>query len=100
MINSVYTSAQLKDLLSPIFADNGVKRAVLFGSYGKGEATPSSDIDLFVDSGLSGLDFFGLLEEVVTAVGKDVDLIDAVEVQENSRIGSEIMSTGVVIYEQ
>ena len=39
-------------------------------------ATEKSDIDIFVDSGLKGISFFGLLEDVVNATGKDIDLIN------------------------
>ena len=61
-MDKVYTIPELKTILSPVFAEHGVKRAVLFGSYAKGVATPLSDVDLVVDSGLRGLAFFGLLE--------------------------------------
>lgn len=43
---------ELKSLLLPVFQSYGIKKAVLFGSYSKGLATPRSDVDLLVDSGL------------------------------------------------
>jgi predicted nucleotidyltransferase len=87
-------------MLTPVFLRNGVRKAVLFGSYGKGVASPKSDIDLFVDSGLRGLDFFGLLDDVVEAVDKRVDLIDVDEVTAGSRIEQEIAATGILLYEK
>ena len=66
----------------------------------KGVVTLSSDIDLMVDSGLRGLAFFGLLEDVTQTLACDVDLIDASQIVPKSRIDQEIEDTGIVIYEQ
>lgn len=37
-----------------------------------------------VDSGLRGLSFFGLLEDVVTSLGKNVDLLDVSQLTSDS----------------
>ena len=75
-MNQIYTLPEIQSLLAPVFARHGVRRAVLFGSYAKGSATERSDVDILVDSGLRGLAFYGLLENVVSALGLPVDLID------------------------
>ena len=72
----------------------------LYGSYAKGTAHPASDVDLWVDSGLRGLYFFGLLEDVCRCVQCEVDLIDRADVIPGSAVDREIHNTGVVIYEQ
>ena len=100
MRNTIYTVEQLKNLLTPIFVRNDIRKAVLFGSYGKGVASPKSDIDLFVDSGLRGFAYYGLLDDIVSAVDKKVDLIDVTEVIQGSRIEKEIDGSGVLIYEK
>ncbi len=99
-MDKVYTIPELKTILSPAFAEYGVKRAVLFGSYAKGVATPLSDVDLVVDSGLRGLAFFGLLESVATALDTPVDLIDVSQIERGSRIDREVAQSGVKIFEQ
>ena len=99
-MDKVYTIPELKTILSPTFAEYGVKRAVLFGSYAKGGATPLSDVDLVVDSGLRGLAFFGLLESVATALDTPVDLIDVSQIERGSRIDREVAQSGVKIFEQ
>ena len=99
-MDKVYTTPELKTILSPVFAEHGVKRAVLFGSYAKGVATPRSDVDLVVDSGLRGLAFFGLLESVATALDTPVDLIDVPQIERGSRIDKEVAQSGVKIFEQ
>jgi len=97
-VNKVYSIPELQNILSPIFQQNGVKRAILFGSYAKGFATPKSDIDLLVDSGLRGLAFFGLLEYVSTAIDAPIDLLDISQIEKNSRIDLEIRESWVAIY--
>ena len=40
----VYTMQELREKIAPIAKKHGVKRVSVFGSYGRGEATPQSDI--------------------------------------------------------
>lgn len=96
----VYSVREIENILHPIFAGYGVRRAVLFGSYAKGQATLRSDVDILVDSGLRGLAFFGLLEGVASTLSVPVDLIDVSQVEKGSQIEMEIEQTGVPIYEQ
>lgn len=99
-MQNAYTIEQLKTRLTPVFRRNNVRKATLFGSYSRGEATQCSDVDLLVDSGLHGMSFFGLLEDVCQSLECEVDLIDTADVIADSRIDREIRETGVVIYEQ
>ena len=99
-MSDVYTIPQLRDILSPIFGKYDIRKAVLFGSYGKGIASPQSDVDLLVDSGLRGLRFVGFLGDIQNAVGKDVDLFDVTHIIPDSLIDHEIQQTGVVLYEK
>ena len=99
-MDKVYSLPQLKDALFPLFLDYDIRKAVLFGSYGKGTATGKSDVDLLVDSSLRGLRFIGFLDEVQRALGKDVDLFDVSHIQADSPIDQEIRRTGVTIYEK
>lgn len=97
---AIYTVPQLQQLLTPVLAENGIKKAVLFGSYGKGVATEKSDVDLLVDSDLRGLRFVGLLEQVQRLLGKEVDLFDVRHIEAGSLIDQEIQATGVTVYEK
>lgn len=99
-MSGVYTVPQLKEVLRPVFNAYGIRKAVLFGSYGKGTATAKSDVDLLVDSGLRGLRFVGFMDDVRQAVGKDVDLFDVTHIEADSRIDREIRETGVTVYEK
>ena len=95
---SIYDIAEIKRRLEPVFRSNGVRSAVLFGSYAKGEAAANSDIDIMVDSGLRGLDFVGLIEYVREALQKNVDVIDIRYVDRDSSIEKEVNNTGIFIY--
>ena len=99
-MQSAYTVAQLRERLIPVFRRNNVRKAVLFGSYSKGLAHSGSDVDILVDSGLPGLSFFGLLEDVCQSLDCPVDLIDTQDIIPGSAIEREIHKTGMVIYEQ
>ena len=68
--------------------------AILFGSYGKRNASKKSDVDLLVDSGLHGLKFIGLGEEIRAALDKEVDLFDVSHIEPASRIEKEIGRNG------
>lgn len=100
MINRVYSIPEIKDLLMPVFYQYQINKAILFGSYSKNTATEKSDVDLFVDSGLKGLQFVGLSEDIRQALDKEVDVFDVTHIEPASLIDNEIKSTGVVLYEK
>lgn len=99
-MDAEYSVQELKAALDPVFQAYGVRSAVLFGSYAKGCADRSSDVDILVDSGLRGLRFFGLLESVSSALRVPVDLLDVTQIEPDSRIDLEIQNSGVRIYGQ
>ena len=92
----------IREKTVPIFENYPINKAILFGSYAKGNATTSSDIDLYIDTNgkLRGLDFVGLLEILVNTLEKDIDLIDRSHIEEDSLIMQEIENGGMVIYEK
>ena len=97
-----YTIDEIKTCLFPVFNSAPVDRAILFGSYAKGIATHSSDIDILIDSNgkIKGIDFFGILDDVSEALDAQVELIEASQVIDGSRTQREIVETGVLIYER
>jgi predicted nucleotidyltransferase len=100
MSDIVYSISNIQSLLNPVFKEYNIKKAILFGSYAKGLAAKNSDVDLLVDSGLKGLAFYGLLEDVVTALDKNVDLLDTSQIVPDSLVDREISKSGVLIYGQ
>lgn len=100
MSDNIYSISNIQSILNPVFQSYHIKKAILFGSYAKGQASQKSDVDILVDSGLKGLAFFGLLEDVVTALDKNVDLLDTSQVLPDSLVDQEIKKCGVLIYGQ
>jgi len=88
--------------LEPVFAQNGVVKAILFGSYAKGEATENSDIDLVIETEayIKGWDFFAIAGYSEEALGKSVGLFGAEEIIPNGRLENEVLATGRLIYEK
>lgn len=102
MSEKVYTIEEIKSILQNILKNFEVKKAILFGSYAKNTPTPKSDIDLVIDSEgkLLNIYFYGLLEDLVQALQKNIDLFEISEIQRNSKIYNDIQNEGVVIYEK
>ena len=94
----VYSIQELKNLLKSVFDKYRVKSAILFGSVAKNSATDKSDVDILVNSGLKGISFYGLLEDIVEKLKTRVDLIDTSQIEPKSKIEQEIKNTGILIY--
>jgi predicted nucleotidyltransferase len=97
-----YTTNEIKEKLLPIFKMIPVEKAILFGSYAKGNSTRTSDVDILIDSNgkIRGIDFFGVLEDITEALSVQVDLIEASQIINGSRVQREIAETVIVIYER
>ena len=102
MSEKIYTIEELKDIVQATLKNFAVKKAILFGSYAKKLATSTSDIDIVIDSEgqLLNINFYGLLEELVQRLQKNVDLFEITEIQKGSRIYNDIQKEGVVVYEK
>ena len=96
--NKVLTIKQIKDRIRPIMTKYNIKEVYLFGSYAKGLAKESSDVDLYISSSLTGLRFVGLIERLRQALHKKVDLIRSSELENNIELVNEILKDGVKIY--
>ena len=80
----VYTLVELKNLILPLVERYGMQSVSVFGSYARGEATPTSDIDVLlygVDS-FRPLNVFGVAEELHEASGKRVDVYEISELDD------------------
>ena len=101
-MSQVYTANELKEKLEPIFKNAPIEKAILFGSYAKGLQTPSSDVDIVIDSNgkLLNINFYGVLEDITECLDKQIDLIEISEMRENSSIYSIVEQEGVILYER
>lgn len=81
-----------------IFAKYDVKFCYLFGSYAKGGAKPKSDVDLLISTNVTGLKFYGLVEEIRTTLHKKVDILNIDQLKDNLELTQEILKDGIKIY--
>jgi len=93
---------EIKTKLLPVFQNAPVYRAVLFGSYVKGNPTDESDIDIVIDSKgeLLNLAFYGLLEDITTRLGKRIDLFEISEIKNNIVMQSIVEQEGIILYDR
>ena len=92
----------IKQNLYPVFEQEPVYRAILFGSFAKGTATDGSDIDIVIDSRgkLIGLGFYRVLEKAVCAINMDIDMLEISQILPGSPILEAINREGIVIYDR
>lgn len=85
-------------MIVPILTRHRIKRAGIFGSVAKGNATSQSDIDILVELGseISLLDFVGIKYELEDHLGRKVDLVEYQAIK--PRLKNRIMSEEIRIY--
>lgn len=73
----VLTIKQIKDRILPILSKHNIHEVYLFGSYARGEAKNSSDVDIYCETGdiKTFIDQGFLEDELVDALGKEVDIV-------------------------
>ena len=69
----------------------------MFGSYSRGEARENSDIDLLIDTDITGLQFFELVEEIRTSLHKKIDLLRLKDLSSDNPIILKILKEGIRI---
>lgn len=97
----ILTIDQIKSIVGNLFDtryQGKIDFCYLFGSYAKGLATDESDVDLYIFSSLTGLDFVGCIEDLRQALHKKVDLIRSSELKNNIDLMNEILKGGIKIY--
>lgn len=97
--HGILTINEIKEICNEVFEKYEIEFCYLFGSYAKGKETELSDIDLFISAPtVTGLDFFGLIEELRENLHKKVDLIDIRSLKEGNELFKEIFKDGIKIY--
>lgn len=90
----------IKNAVTPIAKQYGLKRIYLFGSYAKGTANENSDIDLLIEKGksLSLLMLSGFRQDVEETLKLSVDVVTTSGIEEAFQ--NEIKGTEVLLYEE
>ena len=96
----LYTIPELKTIVAPVARKHGVRRVTVFGSYGRGEATERSDVDLCIDKGSlrSLLQLIAFQQDIEEALKTPVDVVT--NDSSDQRCLDGIRKDEVILYEQ
>ena len=91
---------QIKKIVINVLEEysSDVSFCYLFGSYAKGYAKENSDIDLCIDTTLTGLKFLGLVEELQESLKKRIDVLRFKDLSDNMLLINEIMKDGIKLW--
>ena len=92
---------EIKSYITPVVEKYPVEKVILFGSYARGDAKETSDVDLVVESGgkMWNRKIFALGGDLLEALPVRVDVYDILEIANPSNMYENIRKDGVVIYD-
>ena len=96
--HGILSTEQIKNICGTVFDFADVEYCYLFGSYAKGNATASSDIDLLVSTPVTGMKFYDLTEALRESLQKKVDVLSKEQLNNNPVLMNEILKDGIKIY--
>lgn len=96
--HGILTVQKIKDICRDVFSDFDVEYCYLFGSYAKGKATETSDVDLLVATSVTGIMFYDLVEALRESLRKNVDVLNREQLKDNPELINEILKDGIKIY--
>ena len=96
--HGVLSIQKIKDVCKNVFTNCDVAYCYLFGSYAKGKATETSDVDLLISTTVSGMQFYDLVEELREKLHKKVDLLNFEQLADNLELVNEVLKDGIKIY--
>lgn len=97
-MEKVDTVSGIKKKVLPILRRHAVKKAAIFGSFARGEATPSSDVDFLIEYKTKNKSLFDLVDlksELEDILERKVDIITYRSIY--WRLRKQILSEQVVI---
>ena len=104
VVSVIYTQDQIRQMIAPIAEKYHLKAVFLFGSYARGDANESSDVDLLVDTtgtSLKSLLSLGALYcDLEAALGKPIDLVTVSTLEQKAQMPSEAQVRETVIRER
>ena len=95
------TIEAIKSYITPIAKKYPIDSIILYGSYARGDASDTSDIDLIVESGgrLHNRKIFALGGELLSVLPVRVDVYDILEIANPSAMYDNIQREGVTVYD-
>lgn len=96
--HGILPKEEIVKICKSILPEYDVKYCYLFGSYAKGIASDSSDVDLLISTGITGLKYYELVERLRADLHKKVDLLDIKQLLNNEDLLNEVLKEGIRIY--
>lgn len=96
--HGILSIQRIRDVCREVFSAFSVEYCYLFGSYAKGRANESSDVDLLIATSASGIRFYDLAEALREGLKKKVDLLNLAQLADNAELVNEILRDGIKIY--
>ena len=90
---------RIRECIAPICKKYPIRKAYLFGSYARGNATEKSDVDLRIEGDIKS--FFmlgGIYSELSDALGTELDLLS--RLPESEAFKENLKKDEVVLYER
>ena len=97
--HGIQTISEIKKICYSVLIKFDVEYCYLFGSYAKDKANEKSDIDLLVSTSITGIDFYGLVEELRVNLKKKVEILTVEQLKSNQKLVNEILKDGIKIFE-
>ena len=99
MSDRIFTLEDITSLVKPIAQKYRVQEIYLFGSYARGEADESSDLDFLVFGGenFKRTMIFSLAEDLREVLKKDVDVFEIAEINKDSDFYHTIMKERLLV---
>lgn len=93
----IYSLTELRNMIITIIKRYKAEHAILFGSYARGEATVTSDIDLMIIGGTAfdPTDIFAIAEDLHQLSRKNVDVYEINEIDKASPLYESIVRDGI-----
>ena len=90
----------IKHICKQVFQEKypEVQCAYLFGSYARGKATGSSDIDILVVCPPIGMKFYGIASELEKHLHKRIDIHTHRQLAKNEKFLEQVLKDGIKIY--
>ena len=88
----------IRSICNTVFPNYRVNFCYLFGSYAKGKALESSDVDLLISTKTTGSQFHELTELLKEQLHKRIRLLDVKQLLINEDLLNEVLKEGIRIF--
>ena len=96
----ILTLKQIGVIVGQVVSDKDIDFVYLFGSYAQGKVNDLSDVDLLIDSPITGLKFYGLIEGLRVSLHKVVDLLRTKDLLDNEPLLRNVLKDGIKVYQK